>query len=162
MKKILIDLEKCYNCDTKCTVKCSYHTNFGKDIFTRMVALGIQEHVCRRCDEPPCVNSCPQKALEKDAKGMLQRYSMRCTSCKTCTVACPFGVIIPEIVEYKTVGCDYCEGRCNDSTPPLCVKECHNHAFQWVEVNEDSAKDIYAVRDGKFFVHTVRWRGPGK
>ncbi len=89
---------------------------------------------------------------------MLNRYAFRCTSCKTCTVACPFGVIYPQIVEYKTTMCDYCMGRSDDHTPPECVATCPEKALDWIEVEENPEKDIYAVRGGQFFVHTVKWK----
>jgi Fe-S-cluster-containing dehydrogenase component len=157
MKKLLIDLEKCYKC-SKCTAKCSYYRGTRGPGILRCIALANQEHVCRRCDESPCVLACPRKALEKRPDGMLERYSMRCTSCKTCTIACPFGVIHPQIVEYKGAMCDLCEGRANDTTPPACVLSCDKGALQWTEVEEAPDKDIYAVRKGKFFVQTKKWK----
>jgi Fe-S-cluster-containing dehydrogenase component len=157
MKKLLIDLEKCYKCP-KCEAKCSYHYHPGNEGYIRCIALGIQEHVCRRCEEPPCVNSCPREALKKREDGMIDRYSMRCISCKNCTIACPFGVIIPEIVEYKTSACDLSSDRSDDNTPPVCVDSCPQKAIEWVEVSEDPSKNIYAVRGGRYFVRAIKWQ----
>jgi Fe-S-cluster-containing dehydrogenase component len=157
MKKLFIDLEKCYRCHS-CTAQCSYYYHPTKDGYVRCLALAAQEHVCRRCEEPPCVVSCPQNALEKRPDGMLNRYSLRCSSCKTCTVACPFGVIYPQLVEYKTTMCDYCFDRADDRTPPLCVTTCPEGALQWVDRDADPENDIHAVRSGQFLVHTVKWK----
>jgi Fe-S-cluster-containing dehydrogenase component len=157
MKKLLIDLEKCYKCK-KCSAECSYYYHPQNEGYIRCIALAVQEHVCRRCDEPPCVNACPQEALEKKPDGMLTRYAMRCTSCKTCTVACPFGVIAPEIVEYKNMMCDYCTVRSSDAIPPRCVTTCPEQALQWQEGEPDPAKEIYAVRNGQFLVRAVKWK----
>jgi Fe-S-cluster-containing dehydrogenase component len=156
-KKLLIDLEKCYKCK-RCEAKCSYYYHPGNKGFVRCLALATQEHVCRQCEESPCVKACPQKALEKRADGMLNRYSLRCTSCKTCTVACPFGVITPEVVDYTTSSCDLCVGRCDDEHPPKCALTCPHGAVQWVDVQEDAAKDIHAIRKGKYFVRTTKWK----
>ena len=157
LKKLVIDLEKCYKCRT-CVAGCSYYHHPHNHGYVRCLALAAQEHVCRRCEEPPCVASCPRQALEKNEQGLLERASMRCTSCKTCTVACPFGIIYPEIVSYTTDMCDYCLDRSDDSTPPECVASCPEKALEWKEVSEDPSKDIYAVRGGKFFVHTIKWK----
>ena len=157
MKKLFIDLEKCYKCG-KCEAKCSYYYHPENDGYVRLLALAAQEHVCRRCDNAPCVTSCPWEALEKREDGILDRYSMRCTSCKSCSVACPFGVIYPELVGYKTSQCDYCFDRSDEDTPPLCVTTCDQKAIEWREVEEDASKEIYAVRGGKYFVHTVKWK----
>lgn len=157
MKKLFIDIEICYKCN-KCTAECSYYYHPENKGYVRCLALAAQEYVCRRCEQPPCVNACPMKALEKGIDGRLERYSMRCTSCKTCTIACPFGVIYPQLVEYKSSMCDYCAGRSNDNTAPVCVKTCPKNALQWVEMQENKDKDIYAVRNDKFLVHTIKWK----
>ena len=67
-------------------------------------------------------------------------------------------MIYPEIVEYKTTMCDYCFDRSDDSTPPECAATCPEKAMQWIEVSEDPDKDIYSVRNGQFFVHTIKWK----
>ena len=157
MKKLFIDLEVCYKC-RQCTAGCSYYYHPENKGYVRCLALASQEHVCRKCDDPPCVKGCPQEALEKRPDGMLNRYSMLCTSCKTCTIACPFGTIYPRIIDYKTTKCDYCLDRADDMTPPICTTTCPKNALKWIEVTEDESKDIYAVRGGQFFVQTVKWK----
>ena len=161
MKKLLINLEKCSKC-RECTAGCSYYHHPENRGVVRCLALAAQEHVCRRCEESPCVKSCPRKALEKRPDGMLNRHSMLCTSCKTCTLACPFGVIYPEIVDYTTSMCDNCIGRSDDATPPECVASCKHGALEWVEVKEDPSGNIHAVRNGSFYVRTVKWEKDGK
>ena len=66
--------------------------------------------VCRRCEEPHCVNACPQEALEqqKDQAKLLVRHPLRCISCKSCSHACPYGTIYPEHVPLLFHHCDYC------------------------------------------------------
>jgi len=65
-----------------------------------LVELGIRRVICRHCEDAPCVSACPQNALKK-VDGDLKRSNYLCTGCKTCILACPFGVNIDEIVEYK-------------------------------------------------------------
>ncbi|MFC1501306.1 4Fe-4S dicluster domain-containing protein [Elusimicrobiota bacterium] len=157
MKKLLIDLEKCYQCK-QCSATCDYYFHPDNKGQIRCIALSVQEHVCRQCEDAPCIKSCTREALERRDDGMLNRYSMLCTSCKTCSAACPFGVIFPEIIDYKTSQCDLCFDRANDDNPPICVKTCEKNALQWVEVEENISKNIHSVRSGKFFVHTVKWQ----
>ena len=156
MKKLFIDLEKCYKCK-KCDAKCSYYYHPENEGQARRLALAAQEHVCRRCDNAPCIISCPWEALAKREDGLLEGI-LCAVLCRLCTAACPFGVIYPEIVEYKTSQCDYCFGRSDDNTPPLCVSTCKEKALQWIEAQEDPEKDIYAVRGGKYYVYTVKWK----
>jgi len=91
-KMILIDLEKIY--ETKELVPIC-------DELKSIVEKAIRKLVCRHCEDAGCVTSCPQDALKK-IDGDLKRSNFLCTGCKTCIIACPFGVNIDEIVEYKT------------------------------------------------------------
>lgn len=156
-KKLIVNIDTCYACG-RCSATCDYYYHPRNEGYVRCLALGVQEHVCRRCENPPCVAACPREALEKDAGGMLHRSSLRCTSCKSCTVACPFGVISPQIVEYATSMCDYCADRCDDAHVPVCVSTCPHGALSWQEAVEDPAADTYAVRGGVYYVRTVKWK----
>lgn len=160
MKKLFIDIEACYKCG-KCAAKCSYFyhqsdvlkepiENNGVEKF---LAYAAQYVICRRCEEKFCVKACPNEALEKDESGILHRYSMRCTSCKTCAVACPFGTIYPEILPYKTSQCDFCAGK---NEVPICVGTCPKGALRYIEVEESPEKNIYVIND-RVAIHAVPW-----
>ena len=126
----------------------------------KLLAKAAQYVICRRCEKPFCIEACPVEALEKNAQGILQRYSMRCISCKNCSVACPFGVIYPEILPYKTSQCDYCAGRA-DNKPPLCVETCTEGAIKYVDLEESKEKNIYFI--GKnLAVHGIPWNPEAK
>jgi protein NrfC len=47
---------------------------------------------CRQCVEPPCVESCPEKALYVDKKnGNIRIVDVKkCIGCKSCVQACPY------------------------------------------------------------------------
>ncbi len=151
------------------TAGCSYfhhHTGPLKEEivnngFEKLLAYAAQYIICRRCEEPFCVNSCPNEALEKNEKGILQRYSMRCTSCKSCSVGCPFGTIYPEILPYKTSACDFCLDRSDDEHPPLCTQTCPQNALQFVEVEEAPDKNIYRIKE-RVYVHGIPWNKEAK
>ncbi len=155
MKKLLVNLEICYSCE-KCEAGCSYYYHQPENNgIERSLAKACQYLVCRRCTEPFCVTSCPNKALEKNNSGILERHLMLCTSCKSCAVACPFGVIYGDILPYKSTGCDWCEGRANGE-PPLCVKTCPKNALEYREVKEDPLKNTYVINEF-LAVKTVVW-----
>jgi Fe-S-cluster-containing dehydrogenase component len=156
-KRLIIDLEKCYRCK-KCVARCSYQHGEANKGINQCLMIAARELVCRRCEESPCVRACPQKALEKDAEGKLEWYPLRCTSCKTCTMACPFGVLYPDLVNYKTSLCDLCADRVGDNEVPVCVASCPHGALRWEEAEEDPEKDLYAVCGGRYLVHTVKWK----
>ena len=178
MKKIFVDLEKCYKC-RPCSAKCGYfyHRGFAED---SMAAGGGSEApvnrmfggndgvstileriskmlVCRQCEAAPCVKGCVFDALEKQEDGKLKRYNMLCTGCQTCSLACPFGVVYPQTVPYLTSQCDYCVERCGENEVPLCVATCPEGAIQYIEVEESPEKDLFSIGE-HLVAHAIPWR----
>ncbi|MFH1489300.1 MAG: 4Fe-4S dicluster domain-containing protein, partial [Pseudomonadota bacterium] len=48
---------------------------------------------CLHCGEPACEAACPTKAIKKRAEdGIVVVDQSRCIGCRTCFIACPFGV----------------------------------------------------------------------
>ena len=154
-KRLLIDLELCRKCDN-CTVNCSYfyHPFNSGVVYLREWAEFAA--TCRKCDNAPCVNSCPTEALEKQEDGILKRYNMRCVSCKSCSLACPFGTIVPELIPYAVSRCDFCVGRLGDDSP-VCVGGCGEGAIQYGEFKPDANLHRYAVGE-YLIVHSIPWK----
>jgi Fe-S-cluster-containing dehydrogenase component len=80
---------------------------------------------------------------------------MRCTSCKSCTVACPFGVIIPEFIPYLSSKCDYCIGT-SEKEAPKCISSCNHNAVDFKEVIEEPENFIFFV-GGNLAVKSRKW-----
>lgn len=156
MKRLFVDLEICRKCE-ECTAKCSYPYHPENKGVISLLEMVTAMEVCRKCEEAPCVAACPKEALEKQADGNLKRYSMRCIGCNTCTLACPFGTMYPEIIPYLGSQCDYCAGRLGDGEEPLCVKTCPEGAVKFIEVEESEEKNIHFVGDN-LAVHAIPWK----
>ena len=150
--KLIIDLAKCKT-QAQSGVQCSYADhpgNKGIDSLLEMIRFAL---ICRRCEAAPCVNACPQDALEKvpsekhDA-GILKRANMRCTGCGTCAIACPFGTIYTDLIPFPSSVCDLCKGRLNEAGKPLCVATCGDGSIEYGEVDAENAEDLVEVFDG--------------
>ncbi len=152
MKRLLLDLEKCSVCQ-ECVVKCSYIFHPQNNGITSLRELATFALICRRCEEAPCVNSCYRNALKKDENGIIRRARFLCTGCKTCSIACPFGTILPDFLVFLD---SYCE-CCLDKDKAVCVESCPYGAVKIVDIEqEDWDKGIYFVSD-TFAVHSRRW-----
>jgi Fe-S-cluster-containing dehydrogenase component len=79
---------------------------------------------------------------------------MRCTSCKSCSVACPFGIIFQDFIPYLDSRCDFCVGASKEL--PRCVSTCLEKAIEIREVEENLEQNIYFVGDN-LAVHTLKW-----
>lgn len=154
-KRLVIDLYKCEECD-RCNVECSYFyrasaSDHGMLTLREYVTFAV---VCRRCEEPACIAACPFHALEKQADGILKRYNLRCVSCKSCSCACPFGTIYPELLPFYVTQCDLCL-KLKGKTPE-CVLTCSKKALSYEEVKEDPSKEIFIIGDN-LAVRAPKW-----
>jgi len=153
MRRLFIDLEICSSC-TECKVCCGYYYHSQNNGVSSLREYATFAILCRHCEEAPCVNACYHRALERAADGHLKRYKMRCTSCKSCSLACPFGVILPGFIPYLDSRCDYCLS--GTEKLPKCVTSCPQKAIEIREVEEDPGQDIYLIGEN-LAVHSLRW-----
>ncbi len=153
MKRLFIDLEVCSRCK-ECSVCCDYFYHPQNSGITSLREYATFALVCRHCEDAPCVNSCYHQALEKQADGILKRYKMRCTSCKSCTIACPFGVIFADFIPYLDSRCDYCVGRSEKT--PVCITSCPEKAIEIKAIEENIEENIYFVGES-LAVHSRKW-----
>lgn len=134
-ERVVIDLDRCIECRT-CFAACYYGhrrepiVNYGS---TGEVQFPL---ICRQCDEPACVDSCPYEAMYKDEHGIVRRSLPLCRGCGSCAIACPFGTIAPEIYRHQVPKCDLCADLVLEGSLPRCVAACPAGALQFVEIAE--------------------------
>ena len=142
-KRLFIDLEELRK--NEIPVKCSYLYHPDNNGVLTLRELATYAVICRQCELANCIEACPKEALEKQENGVLKRYNLRCIGCKSCSIACPFGTILPELLPFYTAGCDFCLGRTPEVDVPDCVKSSPGNAIEYREVEEDPKNGIYFV-----------------
>jgi len=155
-KKLFIDLELLRKSDNS-EVKCSYYYHPFNSGVVYLREWAEFATTCRQCENAPCVTSCPADALEKQEDGILKRYNMRCVSCKTCSYACPFGTIVPELIPYTVSSCDFCIGRLQGDEAPECVGGVTEGAIQYGDFKPDPKANRFAVGE-HLVVHSIPWK----
>jgi electron transport protein HydN len=99
--------------------------------------------LCRQCDDAPCLNACPNGAIvySHDSVQVLQE---RCVGCKTCMLACPYGVMqvvaLPEAANpavrsaraarAQALKCDLC---IDNPRGPACISACPTKALHLLD-----------------------------
>jgi len=144
MKKLLIDLDLYAEHKDK-DFGCSYFYHSDNKGVKSLLELATYAIICRKCELAPCVAACPNEALEKREDKILQRYNMRCTSCKSCSHACPFGTIYTEMMTYLMPRCDLCLDRLMEGERPACLKGSPEGVLKYGDFKEDEKARIYAV-----------------
>ena len=155
MKRLYIDYELCNRCPA-CVVSCSYIMHPGNNGITCLREAVAFLLVCRRCEEYPCVNACPTGALKRD-KDTNHRAKFVCVSCKTCSLACPFGTILPEVIPYVISGCDYCLGRLRGQEAPACVGSCPYGALKHLDDAQLEGEQFVEKVGENLAVRVVNW-----
>ncbi len=150
-KRIVIDLDMCREC-ADCTASCSYLYHPGNDGVAWLRELAAYELTCRRCEQKSCVEACANDALEKLEDGMLKRHNLRCVGCMSCTVACPFGTLVPAAFLFRGPMCDFCLDRGIDV--PTCVATCPDNALKYEEIEEGDSVHIVGEH---LAVQTHKW-----
>lgn len=152
-KLVIADPGRCIGCRT-CEVACALaHSAPGalatlspasfiprlKVVKTAKVSTPVQ---CRQCEDAPCAAVCPTGTLVM-GNNSVQVIPSRCIGCKSCMIACRFGVIeilpcelkLPErqpsgTTHVEAVKCDLCESRENG---PACVEVCPTKAIYVID-----------------------------
>jgi Fe-S-cluster-containing dehydrogenase component len=114
---------------------------------------------CRQCKEAFCVIACPKEALERQASGAIKRYNMRCVGCKSCVLACPFGTIFPEVINYVTAKCDLCLNQLTEDPDyvPLCAKTAPAGVFVMKDIPDEDPKNQIFFSGERLAVRSPNW-----
>ena len=146
-KTFFIRAEFCTGCGL-CQLACSLvkekEANPAKSrIFIKRVVMDglMLPHICFNCKQPPCMEACKRKAINKDAEtGWVTIDREKCNNCTLCVAACPFSAI-RVTSESEVLLCDVCGGN------PKCVEMCPTGAIQFADRGQGTAgaTDMAAV-----------------
>jgi len=98
-------------------------------------------HFCAQCEDYPCVQVCPTKALSISKKtGAVLVKTKDCIACGKCIDACPGRISHMHPTENRIIICDLCGGN------PQCVKVCQEGGWNVLKIvpRKDQAYRLYA------------------
>jgi Fe-S-cluster-containing hydrogenase component 2 len=138
-KALYIDYQKCTGCRT-CELVCAVqHDGCSNPTRSRIKVVKWEARglyipmSCQQCQDAPCLNICPVKAISKDEElGRVMVDYDTCIGCRSCVSICPFGAISFNVIDKMVFKCDLCDGD------PQCVRFCDVKAVDFVEENDVS------------------------
>ncbi|QWA11429.1 formate-dependent uric acid utilization protein AegA [Sodalis ligni] len=135
----------CRSCEVACVV--SHHGGLFPDkreYFTPrlQVMKGASASFavsCRHCEDAPCAAVCPNDAIIRSHDSIQVRQAL-CIGCKSCVIACPFGMItvVTETVQpasrrlaesYQRTEAQKCDLCADQNYDPACVRACPTRAL---------------------------------
>jgi len=140
-KRVYLNLDLCCGCRS-CAAACAY----GHHLQLLLGHAKLQGEAelplhCFHCEQPTCAAACPNKAMKRNEEGLVLRSHFKCVGCRSCSLACPFGVIQPDLKKHLTPKCDLCNDRVADGKEPRCVTACTSGALTFVEVDEETQNE---------------------
>jgi anaerobic dimethyl sulfoxide reductase subunit B (iron-sulfur subunit) len=91
---------------------------------------------CNHCARPICLEVCPTHAITKRPDGIVLIDNKRCTGCKYCTWACPYGAPQFNPANGRMTKCDFCVERLDNGLQPICVAACPLRSLGFGEQSE--------------------------
>jgi len=150
-KQLVLEPERCIGCKS-CAAACFLgHLDTPALRYEQVEKSSAMPMVCRHCEEAPCVAACPREAMYRDAEGIVRRSNFLCTGCRSCVLACPFGVLDNEITARQVAKCDLCADRMGQdpAKAPRCVSVCPSGALKFMELEEELPEKGYVLVSGR-------------
>jgi len=177
MKAFVIDVGRCcdcYNCQLACKdehVENDWTPYAKPQPETGQFWLKVEEHVCgtipkvkmhyipklcNHCEKPACLDACPDKAISIRDDGLVLIEPERCTGCKACLSACPYGAVYFNDtlnLAQKCTGCAHLLD--NGYEVPRCVESCPTDAMSFGE-----REDLMDLIEGSSLLKPEAGYGP--
>ena len=142
--RLVIDHELCWGCKT-CEVACKQENQIPDGL--KLISISENGHsigdekadfiyealLCRHCEEPSCVDACPEAAIYKRIDGIVVLDSDRCTGCGVCVEACPYDSITFDEGALTARKCNLCYHRVDNGLYPACADNiCLAHCIHFI------------------------------
>jgi Fe-S-cluster-containing dehydrogenase component len=130
--KLIIDQKACWGC-AACEVACKQENQVptgvryisvreeGPEKIDGKLKLVHQVTVCRHCEQPECLEVCPEEAIQKRGDGIVLLNQEKCNGCGACVEACPFRAITLDPSKGKAGKCHLCFQRVEKGLLPACA-----------------------------------------
>jgi len=146
--RLFIDEAACWGCQA-CEVACKQEN----DIPIGVKIIRVVEHgpkyvdgkpdfsfgvvLCRQCEDAPCIDVCPETAIQRLENGIVYLDSKKCSGCRACMEACPYDAIAFDEERNVSMKCNLCLHRVEKGLVPACADNiCPAHCITFGTADE--------------------------
>lgn len=155
---MVLDTARCVGCSA-CVIGCKEENDVPEGGFRDWVvsetrgtfpALTIENRSerCNHCEKAPCIENCPTGASHRAADGTVQVDRSKCSGCKNCISACPYGAryVHPQGFVDKCTFCSHIEGTTS------CAEMCPTETINFGDANDPDSKVSRLLAEGRIKV----------
>lgn len=132
MKELVVNESRCTGCRL-CELICSavkvgeFKPTSSRIKIISDSRIGISSpRVCLQCEEAWCQDVCADNAIKRNPiTGAITISEEKCSGCRQCIDACPYGCIEFDDWAGIAIKCDLCDGD------PRCVEVCYSKAIEY-------------------------------
>jgi len=151
----VIDHNKCIGCHA-CSTACKSENQVPLSVnrtYVKYVDVGVFPHArrafqvtrCNQCEDPPCAQACPTRAMYARADGIVDFDKTICIGCKACIAACPYDAIFINPEDHAAEKCNFCAHRLDIGLEPACVVVCPTEAILIGDLNDSTSSVSHIV-----------------
>jgi Fe-S-cluster-containing dehydrogenase component len=146
----VIDNRRCIGCHA-CSVACKVEHEVPLGVartWVKYVEKGtfpetrrvFQVTRCNHCDDAPCIEICPTRALFRRPDGIVDFDPRRCIGCKGCLQACPYDALYIDPATETAAKCNFCAHRVEARLEPPCVTVCPTQAIVAGDLDDGTSR----------------------
>jgi Fe-S-cluster-containing dehydrogenase component len=144
---MVIDTRTCVGCGA-CVVACKTENRVPDGVTRDWIVeevsgkfpnlrMEIRSERCNHCSDAPCVNLCPTGAsYVKNGSNIVKVDPNKCTGCKACIAACPYGARYVTPKEGHVSKCTFCDHRSEEGLSTACASVCPTHSIVFGDFND--------------------------
>ncbi len=155
-----VDMHTCVGCSA-CVIGCKEENNvpagYSRDwVVTETrgrfpdLSMIVRSERCNHCEDAPCVRACPTGSSHYGPGASVQVTRAKCSGCKACITACPYGARYVD-PRTKTVDkCSFCMHRIERGlTTTSCQETCPTRSIVFGDLNDAKSEisRLLATRD---------------